>query len=405
MRTTSKIIVILLVILLLAGCSADQTLGSANTQVINRDNGMLVKLSATPLSADTAYQLTNTNIPIETSYFSHNYKMLAQTYVNNATENDEFATYYRASDRIEAYPILGTYFEPTDSVVYLFYQNECPFAIAMIPFDSVGNAIDVPICKDMSSLPDYVEALSIEDCYMALTCCMRDNPDFEILGIIMDTQGYPAIYPVGRQKDDPIIKYMAGEACNFALVDPFETMEAGYSAFKNHLMERKDILAEITIYPWNNTPFYELGYIREFKESILTNQQMGEYSYIEDYDSLVAIPLLSPDLTENVYILHLLYYHNQLIAEVVIERRTDGTNTSYAAVWENIAERASDGQYLPIETSQYVSVLNNGSLLKSSLVCQGVIYDNQQLLPVGIEEGKLVAFYSSTDAIAEYKVK
>lgn len=402
MQMTSKIIVILLVISLLTGGSANLTIESQHQQVSNK-NDVEIALCATPLSADAVYQLTNTNVQIKATHFSLNYNSLAQAYVDNVDENNDFATYYRRSDCIEAYPILGTYLDPTGDIAYLFYQDECPFGIAILSLDSVGNVIGTPICRDMTSPPAYVEALSIEDCYMALTCCIKENHDFEIMGIILDSQGYPAVYPVGRQKGDSTIKYMAGHACAFSLVDPFETIEEGYSAFREYQLERKAILSEITIYPWNDIPFYESGYIREFKESIVTKQQCGDYAYIENYDSMIAIPLLSSDLNENIYILHLLYYHNQLIAEVVIERKYDGIDYTYSSVWENVAKKNADGQYIPLESSQYVRVLNKVSSLKSPMDCQGVVYDNGQLFPVGMQEGKLMVFDSSTNTVAEYK--
>ena len=403
MKMATKTIAILLATTLLTGCSANPSIEKHDQQVNNRNNDVAITLCATPLSADAAYQLTNTIVQIEESPFLLNYNTLAKIYVDNAEDNDDFSTYYRTSDRVEAYPILGTYLEPTGSAAYLFYQDECPFGIATLSFDEVGNVEGTPICKDMTSPPAYVEALSIEDCYMTLTSCIRENPDFDIMGIILDSQGFPAIYPIGRQKGDATIKYMAGQACNFSLVNPFETIEDGYSAFKDHLSERKTILSEITIYPWNDMPFYELGYIREFEESIVNNQQSGDHSYIKNYDSLVAVPLLSSDLSENVYILHLLYYHNQLIAEVVIERKYDGTNSTYSSVWENVAAKAADGQYIPLESSQYVNMLNNVSAHKSSFVCQGVVYDNGKLFPVGMQEGKLMVFYSSTNTVDVYK--
>ena len=384
---------------ILAACNSEQnaasTLPSSSVPALQTEEAPS-ETEETPNTTDVTEEIIDD--------ISLNYIMLAQAYVDNAEENDDFATYYQASDRVEAYPILGTYLEPTKRAAYLFYQNEYAFAIAFLSFDSAGNVDGTPTCKEMTSLPlSVVEAQSIEDCYMELTDCISEHPDFDILGLVLASQGYPAVYPVGRQQGEATIKYMANQACNFSLVDPFTTIEDGYQAFQDYLSKRHAILSEITIYPWNDMPFYESDYLSIFKSTSWSERENGDYSYLDAYDSWVAVPLLSSDLAEDVYVLYLLYYHNQLIAEIVIENKYDGTEYTCSSVWENVAAKSADGQYIPLETSQYVSTLNHASAHKSSLVCQGVVYDNGKLIPVGMQEGKLMAFYSSTNTVAEYK--
>ena len=87
----------------------------------------------------------------------------------------------------------------------------------------------------------------------------------------------------------------------------------------------------------------------------------------------------------------------------MIENKYDGTEYTCSPVWENVAAKSADGQYIPLESSQYVSTLNHASAHKSSMVCQGVVFDNGKLIPVGMHEGKLMAFYSSTNTVAEYQ--
>jgi len=395
--------IVLVIGLVLAGCRTNPTALIQDPQGNFGSDSASIELCVTPLSADNKYQLSSVieqNEMASSRWQALDFVSIAKDYVNSAEANEEFVAYYRNSDRVDAYPILGTYLEPTGSAVYLFYQREEPYAVAKLSLDSAGNIAETPVCRDMTNPPKVVDAQSIEDCYLSIVQCFSEIPDFDVMGIVLPSEGYPATYPIGKQSGEATIKYMAGEAKNFDLVDPFETLKDGYNAFSKHLTERKQILSQITIYPWMKHSFYETGYIRQYKNTLLLKDMPW---YMEKYDSLVAVPLLSSDLEENVYILHLLYYHNQLIAEIVIERKNEGEIYSYSVVWENVGVKDETGEYTPIETSQYVKSLNSAAAHRAAWESQGVVYDNGKLIPVGVCEGKLVAFDCITNAVDVYK--
>lgn len=393
MKIMMKTAVILLVALCLAGCKPD-----TNEQNPQLPTGATV--DTIPTTAPTDPPVKKKEMTADQEY----YNALGKTYMNTAKKSSEFYIYYQASDYVEAYPAYSKYLEPTGTVVYIFYRDGSPFRVAMVSFDSNGNVQEDPICRDMTKAPVVVDAGSAQDCYLMITECMTRYPDFAIFGITLDPGGFPVVTVVGKQAGDTAIKYVFTEPKAFRLVDPFETLEEGREAFKNYLVEREKIRAEVTIYPWVDTTLYWDGYIRMFEHSGLADtQEDGRHWYIGKYDSMTAVPLLSSKLEEDVYVLHLLYYHNQLIAEVVLECKYDGKDYTYSAVWENVAEKTADGKFIPLENSQYVSILKSAAAYNSDLSIQCVVYDDGKLIPVGMCEGKRMAFDSETNTIYAYK--
>ena len=206
------------------------------------------------------------------------------------------------------------------------------------------------------------------------------------------------MYPVGKQSGKETIQFMYGELMDFKLVEPFKTLEEGRAAFSAYHAEKQKILSELTLYPWVDAACYYGGYLGEFKNSAeyITAQKTGTFTYLEEYDSVIAVPLLSEDLQENEYILHLLYYHNQLIAELVLQRTSDGKTV--APVWENVADKTPDGKYIPINTSTYVRVLEQVATKNISWENQGVVFSNGQFCPIGLSDGSLMIYNTNTDA-------
>jgi len=396
MRSATKVTAILLSALFLAGCKTNATL---EEQEPNNNYNIT---SVTPSTSPTVSAIPSAP-PKETTSTQQYYKTLAESYVANSTPGNEFVGYYKASDYFEVYPIYGTYLDLTGDVAYLFYKDNNPYRIAILSFDENGVVKGTPLCKDMTNPPPYIDVLSIEDCYDTIVTSLTRKPDFNVYGIIRNSeQGYPQIYAVGKLQNETTIKFMRGEPCAFSLVDPFETLEAGYEAYKEFLSERETIRSRIPIYPWTEANFYSTGYLSTFKGLTQANQQNSNFAYLNDYDSWISVPLLNADLEENVYILHMLYYHNQFIGEIIIERKNDGSNITLIAAWENIAEKAADGQYIPLETSQYVNVLTSAKE-ETSLSIEGVVFDNGDLIPVGTHEGKLMAYNFSSNTLNEYK--
>lgn len=332
-----RILGVLLVISLLSGCAAP----SSGVQ------GEIVY--------DTAYEMYDNKLSTfaEEHYVSEgisiDYGKAALDYVNAVTLDTLFKTYYLKSEKIEIYPVYGTYLEQTDLAVYVFYEAEQPSGIGQLQFDSQGNVISASIREIPLSSSEFVQSLSLEQCFESIKSCKENHPDFEIIGLVYCSEGLPVIYPVGKNPGDDTIYYVDVEPTEFKLVDAFTSIEAGRSAFSAYLSDREAKLKNLIIFPWENETLTWFGYIGGLNAN-------DEREYLNDYDNYIVIPLLSSTGEENVYVLHLLYYHSQLIAEVVVKRDSEDLNI----VWENVAEKNSDGSYVSLECSQYESLVNGG---------------------------------------------
>lgn len=81
-----------------------------------------------------------------------------------------------------------------------------------------------------------------------------------------------------------------------------------------------------------------------------------DFAYLEAYDNLILVPLLDADGAENVFQLLLLYRHNILIAELVLERLpTDG---SIRLVRETVSPRNEQGAYIGLAECAYEREVN-----------------------------------------------
>lgn len=395
MKKISRLVVIVLVIALLQGCGTDSYEIGVDQRDTNPLKSSIINLCVTPVSADNMYQSTIVDVMTETvEYEEIDYLECAEEYISSCDDMESFSVNYHNCDYVEAYPLLGTYLENTGMVAYLFYKDEEPVGIATLTIDPAGNVISASDYKDMTKTPEYVVALSIEECYMVIVDCLVQYPTFEIVGIVLDTEGYPAVYPIGKFEGDSTLKYVHGDPREFSLVEPFTSVEEGRAAFALYMREKEKILSEITLYPWVSTEFYELGYLREFMntEKYFMEKENGNFSYLDEYDSVIAVPLLSEELQENIYILHMLYYHNQLIAELIIQRKPDGSSITYLPVWENVAEKNEEGSYISINKSMYTSALGSVMSFDSSWENQGVVFQGGQLCPVGLSNGALMTY-------------
>ena len=307
------------------------------------------------------------------------YLQAAADYARSVTGTNSFAEHFISADHVEAYPILGNYLETTDLAAYLFYTDDTPTGIGTLRFDIYGNVTEASPYADMTVKQEYIVALSNEACYQRILYCKENFPDFRILGVAYSRKGFPAIYPVGVDGDSDHIQYVYTEPMDFKLVDPFTSIAEGQQAFAAHKKERENILSQLTIYSWKEASFYETGYINAIDTSITSDSR---YAVLNDYDSMIAIPLLNEKMEENIYILHLLYYHNHLIAELVIERIPNETGSVCIPVWCNAADKDTDGQYIPINQSQYALVCDQAAACTTAWDGYGVVF-NGAFFPVG----------------------
>lgn len=272
---------------------------------------------------------------------------------------------YREAEYCESYPVYGTYLEPTDMAIYVFYTRGEPTGIGSITVDSSGNAKKAEY-KAMSEPAWMVNPLSLEQCYGAI-CGVRENyPDFEICGLVYSSSGYPLIYPIGSYSGSGTIAYVYGEPTEFRLVEPFSSVEEGRALFREYQETKSGILERLYLSPWKQEPFYETGYLSMFASE---NAGKPEYAYLSEYDSQIAIPILSASRKENVYILHLLYCRNQLIAEIILQN----TGDNIALVFENAAQKDTEGNYIPIRQSEYEKISDPDRLNARNWLGQQVI--------------------------------
>lgn len=269
----------------------------------------------------------------------------AADYVDNAHLNGGFVTAYRQADRIEALPVYGDYLEPTDMAIYLFLRDGNTLGIAEATLAPDGTIHDERF-RNLTKPFEIFNTLSIEHCYNSLVSCLQDT-DFTMTGIVYATRGYGQIYPVGTKEGSSVVQYWAGAPRTFLLVEPFETIEQGRHAYQTYLEQKKQILNNIAIFPWKTAQFYESGYLSR----VPINQSNA---FLLDYDSQLAIPIVDKLHQEGRYILHLLYFRNQLIAEVIVEQKKA---SDYEIVWQNVAPKDSTGAYIPMETSTYETML------------------------------------------------
>ena len=131
-----------------------------------------------------------------------------------------------------------------------------------------------------------------------------------------------------------------------------------------------------------------------------------DFSYLDTYDTVAAIPLLDNNLQENVYVLHLLYYRNNLIGELVIKREKTADGFIYTPVWENAAKKDANGEYIGIAQSQYEKLVSKAQASKTTWDDVGVVF-NGQFVPVGYEQNKLTFYDATSDTMiaAEQQLK
>lgn len=100
--------------------------------------------------------------------------------------------------------------------------------------------------------------------------------------------------------------------------------------------------------------------------------------YLRFGDTVLALPLLDMDMEEDVYMLHLVYAGEALIAEVVV-RRLSHFEPVYQIDWQDVTSK---------EVSTYQAVLEAAGALDDEWVCVGVAFEDGVYYPVGISCGE-----------------
>ena len=314
----------------------------------------------------------------------YNLANCADVHYNSGLASKRYCDLYEFSDDISILPVYGTYLESMDMVVILFYKDGFFVGTSTLEFNFAEEQATTEEFDtfNYTTVPD---ALSDLVCYYATLSCINRNPKFEIMGVVYNFKGDSLII-IGKNEDERHIKYIAGEPQFFGLVEPFETIEQGRQAFEEYFTIREEIVSSLQVFPWKTSELSERGYMNKYEviDVFVSKDCEIELGVLSEYESLSVIPLLDLNCQENVYVLHLLYYHNRLIGEFVLENTTDVYgNPLYQCVWKNIADKNEDGTYKDLGESRYQKTID----LAKSFIYLSDNQNNEEIIGVTFYSG------------------
>ena len=404
MNKARKIIMFIIVAAILTGCRPNQGISSTPAIIETR------KLTASPMSLAefnpdeiTTFQKEHyIDVPLADDPLQYLLRYIDEFAVTSAPDIIDVS--FRAATKVVPYPILGTNLEATDLIAYLFYIDEQPSGLGMLRVNQAESTVEYYDYTDGKGFPLVLEPHSIEACYSKLMDTLERYPDFDIKALVYATHGYSKIYPVGHNKGESTVQFIYGGPKNFLWVEPFATIEEGRAALHQYLEKRTQMWSAITVYPWTEEACYSTGYLNVFQNTVnyKTLYPSMDFSYLDTYDTVASIPLLDNNLQENVYVLHLLYYRNNLIGELVIKREKTVDGFIYTPVWENAAKKDANGEYIGIAQSQYEKLVSKAQASRMTWDDVGVVFDDQ-FIPVGYEENILMFYDVASETMIAAK--
>lgn len=285
------------------------------------------------------------------------------------TENDPLSEYndiVKKSEKSIDFPIYGDYLEKTDEIVRQYYCNNALFAAVALKNEALAqvfgkyNPLGNKICLDVTNR------------------CMKQYPDYEIVGYVYAREGYSAIYPLVFNKDEKKIQYYENELCDFRMTDSFGTVEEGRKAFADYFEMQRQIRLGIPVFPWETADDnYNYSFINKYLHQDMWQDttlldKLPDTEFAVQYDSYIALPLLDKDMEEGKYVGYLLYWKNKLIAELVLKVDDE----TYSGVFLSCSSYDIDKKaFEPVAQSEYLTsiqssgkspsyvIWNNGSYL------------------------------------------
>ena len=189
-------------------------------------------------------------------------------YASTSNVSDKFSKYYTQSTNIRTIPVLGPYLEYTSLQVCMFYTN-----------DTMIGTVAVVLALNDKGI--FIK----EELEISLGSPYHESP-------------------------------LADQNC---LIEPFLTIAEGQNNFTKHWEKRDELISNLPTCKWENTTWRTEGWINKYKyQDVYLLHKELESQYLFDFDWLIAIPLLDADGNEGVYALHLLYHHDTLIAELLL---------------------------------------------------------------------------------------
>lgn len=271
-----------------------------------------------------------------------------QDYIQSGAASEDFKALHAQAEQVEPIPVYGAYLESTSVQALLFWKDSTLLGVkcVIVPEDSNAHITEF---STYLSTTNYEYALNDERFCGAIKLCFQADPGFCLVGIMM---AYQSVRPIGIPAGSNHIEINIMERISpFDYVEPFSVIADGAKAYEAYWAKHAEIRSSIPIWPWDRiVPDY--GYITQYYH------QGAGHQYLKDYDTSVAVPLLDYNGAQKVYILHLLYLKNELIAEVILEKKQDENDSYVVAVMERVAEKDSaTGEYTPLTSITYVETV------------------------------------------------
>ncbi len=300
-------------------------------------------------------------------------------YITNEACSASLSLLYSNSDEVLSVPILGPYLEKTTLYVCLFKNQGSLIGTKALMVDSNGNVV-----SELEELlgESYKETTFADSyCFSVISNCISSYPEFEIKGIVYDESGYMMVYPVGINAADETILFYDYELLEFSLVDSFTSLEEGREKFNIYWDFRANMISQIPIFEWTNVALHPNGYINQYRyEDIYSSGiDVNSCQYLFDFDWFLVVPLLGDTGGEGECVLHLLYQKDKLIAELVLQKDSDG-------IIRLTKERVSNkdiqtDEYVGLNGIDYVAQISHLSS-NSSTNIKGIGFDGENFFIV-----------------------
>lgn len=330
------------------------------------------------------------------------YSAYAANYAESTAASPEFTELWRQSNDTRYYPVLGTHLQSTCLFVVVFYENDTVVkSFTLEVRDSENGYTVTEFQHSYYTFEDVTEGGTpmcgafhsdiITDSFKDIA---ENDNTATLYGVVFHSTGLSATYVVGKTPDEAALKYWKNQAWNkFGFIDGFATIEEGRQAYQQYFDERAQMFSAIPVYEWTES-VEDTVYFNRFANS-------HRDGVLGEYETYVAIPLLDEELEENGCVLFLLYYHNDLIGEIVIR----GNDAEGEEVWRREASKdLENGQYIPLESS-YLSAIEQATA-SGKMDVKGVSFKDGKLSPVGFNAEGSVMIYdiqtSDAQSVSDY---
>ena len=327
---------------------------------------------------------------------------------NHVSDNSEvfpywvteiFLNLYNDSDEIQFLPVYGKYLENTALYICVFYKNGTAIGAKCIYCEAQSKIVELSVLRgNIDGHNQYDDSYSDERCFTAILPYLAYNQFYELQGVIYGEVIGANIYPVGKRLSDGVIMlYGAEEWRYFRNIKPFYSIESGRLLFEDYFDKRKEVSSDIPIYKWETKSIGLYGTVSVFKSRDIEfmEKNLGRtkesFSYLNDYDYIVSVPLLDKNGNEGMYYLHLMYkiqgHYNEhcLIGELILCEKNVDQNKVLFPVKELIAYKdPQTDAYIPFIKPEYVytveSLISAPTWTSENKIVKGIGFDGENYI-------------------------